>query len=252
MTTGPGPPVSRTKNSPRSGTSTVRPGGSGRGGTGAEPGREGAMTRGYPEAGPVHRPAGAAHPPASRPMRVGWGGAGGVGAPMVGHLLDAGHEVRVHTRTRERADAIVERGAQWCDAPAGVADGAEAVFTMLGYPADVRDTVLGDGGLLAAMAEDALLVDHTTSEPSLAVEIAQTAVGHGVHALDAPVSGGDVGARNGRLVVFAGGRRAAFDRARLVLEHYGGRIELLGGPGSGQHAKMVNQVAISSGMVALC
>src|SRR3954452_2171141 len=126
-------------------------------------------------------------------MRIGWIGTGVMGSPMVGHLLDAGHEGAVHTRTKERAEDVRGRGAGWCDTPAEVADGAEAVFTMLGFPADVRDTVLGDGGVLAAMADDALLVDHTTSEPSLAVEIAEAAGGLGVGALDAPVSGGDVG-----------------------------------------------------------
>jgi 3-hydroxyisobutyrate dehydrogenase len=123
---------------------------------------------------------------------------------------------------------------------------------MLGYPADVRDVVLGEGGLLEAMDEGALYIDVTTSEPSLAVEIAQAAAAKGVAALDAPVSGGDVGARNGTLVVMVGGEPEAFARAKPLLEAFGQTVVLMGGPGSGQHTKMVNQIAISSGMVAVC
>jgi 3-hydroxyisobutyrate dehydrogenase len=185
-------------------------------------------------------------------MKIGWIGTGVMGAPMVGHLLDAGHEVAVHTRTKQRAEDLLEKGASWCDAPAGVADGAEVVVTMLGYPADVRETILGAGGLLEATAGGAVLVDHTTSEPSLAEEIAEAAAARDVHALDAPVSGGDVGARNGKLVIMCGGAQEAFDGAQPLLEAYGGTIVLHGGPGAGQHTKMVNQIAISSGMVALC
>jgi 3-hydroxyisobutyrate dehydrogenase len=185
-------------------------------------------------------------------MRIGWIGTGVMGAPMVGHLLDADHEVAVHTRTKSRADELLEKGATWCDSPAAVADGAEAVVTMLGYPADVRDTILGDGGLLEALESGTLLIDHTTSEPSLAEEIAAAAKDKDVAALDAPVSGGDVGARNGKLVIMCGGEQEAFDRAQPLLEAYGATIVLHGGPGAGQHTKMVNQIAISSGMVALC
>jgi 3-hydroxyisobutyrate dehydrogenase len=147
---------------------------------------------------------------------------------------------------------VLEQGAVWADAPAEVADGADAVVTMLGYPHDVRDMVLGDGGLLAALEPGAVLVDHTTSEPSLAQEIAAAAAERDVHALDAPVSGGDVGARNGKLVIMIGGEQEPFERVRPLLEAYGGNVALMGGPGAGQHTKMVNQIAISSGMVALC
>jgi 3-hydroxyisobutyrate dehydrogenase len=183
--------------------------------------------------------------------RIGWIGTGVMGLPMCGHLMDAGHEVSVHNRTRERAAPLVERGATWCDSPADVAAGAEVVFTMLGFPADVRAVVL-DGGLLDAMAEGTVHVDLTTSEPSLAVEIAQEASAKGVEALDAPVSGGDVGAKAGTLVVMVGGSAEGFARAQPLLETFGKTIVHLGGPGSGQHTKMVNQIAISSGMVAVC
>jgi 3-hydroxyisobutyrate dehydrogenase len=185
-------------------------------------------------------------------MRVAWIGTGVMGSPMAGHLMDAGYELAVHNRTRERADALVERGATWCDSPADAAAGADVVFTMLGFPADVREVVLGEDGLLEAMDEGALLVDVTTSEPSLAVEIAEAAAAKGVAALDAPVSGGDVGAKNGTLVVMVGGAEEAFEHAKPLLEAFGQTIVLLGGPGNGQHTKMVNQIAISSGMVAVC
>jgi 3-hydroxyisobutyrate dehydrogenase len=185
-------------------------------------------------------------------MRVAWIGTGVMGSPMAGHLMDAGHELAVHNRTRERADDLVDRGATWCDSPADAAKGAEVVFTMLGFPVDVREVVLGDGGLLEAMDGGAIHVDVTTSEPSLAVEIAEAASAKGVAALDAPVSGGDVGAKNGTLVVMVGGEQEAFDRVKPLLEAFGQTIVLLGGPGSGQHTKMVNQIAISSGMVAVC
>jgi 3-hydroxyisobutyrate dehydrogenase len=175
-----------------------------------------------------------------------------MGSPMAGHLMDAGYELAVHNRTRERADALVERGATWCDSPADAAAGADVVFTMLGFPADVREVVLGEGGVLEAMDEGAIFVDVTTSEPSLAVEIAEAASATGVAALDAPVSGGDVGAKNGTLVVMVGGEEEAFERVTPLLETFGQTIVLLGGPGSGQHTKMVNQIAISSGMVAVC
>jgi 3-hydroxyisobutyrate dehydrogenase len=174
-----------------------------------------------------------------------------MGLPMCGHLLDAGHEVSVHNRTRERAEPLVERGATWCDSPTEVAAGADVVFTMLGFPADVRAVVL-DGGLLEAMAEGSVYIDVTTSEPTLAVEVAQDAASKGVEALDAPVSGGDVGARGGTLVIMVGGSGEGFARARPLLETFGKTIVHLGGPGSGQHTKMVNQIAISSGMVAVC
>jgi len=143
-------------------------------------------------------------------VRIGWIGTGVMGGPMAGHLIAAGHELAVHTRTRSRAEDLLDRGARWCDEPAAVAEGADAVVTMLGFPADVRDTLLGEGGVLAAIASGSLLVDHTTSEPSLAEEIAEAAAGAGVEALDAPVSGGDVGARNGTLSIMVGGDAAAF------------------------------------------
>ena len=181
-------------------------------------------------------------------MRVGWIGTGLMGAPMAGHLLAAGHEVHVFNRTRARADGLVADGAVWHDAPAAVAEAVEVVVTMVGYPADVRVTV---DAVLPAMPKGGLLVDMTTSEPTLAVEVAEAAAARGVDALDAPVSGGDVGARNATLVIMCGGTRTAFDRARPLLEVLG-TPSLNGGPGAGQHTKMTNQIAIAGGMVGVC
>ena len=171
-----------------------------------------------------------------------------MGAPMAGHLLAAGHEVHVFNRTRARADGLVADGAVWHDAPAAVAEAVEVVVTMVGYPADVRVTV---DAVLPAMPAGALLVDMTTSEPTLAVEVAEAAAARGVDALDAPVSGGDVGARNATLVIMCGGTPTAFDRARPLLEVLG-TPSLNGGPGAGQHTKMTNQIAIAGGMVGVC
>ena len=185
-------------------------------------------------------------------LRIGWIGTGVMGGPMAGHLLDRGHDVSVFNRTRSRTDALVEAGAQWRDSPAELAQGVDVVVTMLGTPADVRDTILGEGRVLECMREGALLIDMTTSEPSLAVEIHEAARAAGVDALDAPVSGGDVGARNGTLVIMVGGERQAFDRARPVFEPLGKTIELQGGAGAGQHTKMVNQLAIAAGMIGVC
>jgi 3-hydroxyisobutyrate dehydrogenase len=185
-------------------------------------------------------------------MRIGWIGLGVMGRSMAGHLLDAGHELLVHTRTPATADGLVARGATWCDSPANAAGGADVVATMVGYPADVRDVVLGPAGALAAMSSGALLVDFTTSEPTLAAEIATLAGERGIDALDAPVSGGDVGARNATLSIMVGGTPDAFARARPLLETLGSTIVHQGPAGAGQHTKMVNQILIAGTMMGLC
>lgn len=171
---------------------------------------------------------------------------------MAGHLLDAGHELSVYNRTRERAQPLIDKGATWRDSPADVAADVEVVFTMLGFPVDVRDVVLADNGILEAAHPGSLFIDMTTSEPALAQEIHETARVKNVQALDAPVSGGDVGARNATLVIMVGGEPVAFERAEPLFSSMGKTIQLLGGAGAGQHTKMVNQIAIASGMIALC
>jgi 3-hydroxyisobutyrate dehydrogenase len=175
-----------------------------------------------------------------------------MGSSMAGHLVDAGHDVAVFNRTRERASAVVEKGATWRDSASQTARDAEVVFLMLGYPADVREIVLGEDGILEVLNPGSLLIDMTTSEPALAVEIHRAAAAKDVDSLDAPVSGGDVGARNATLVIMVGGNAEAFERAQPLLSVLGQSITLLGGAGSGQHTKMVNQIAIAAGMVAMC
>lgn len=175
-----------------------------------------------------------------------------MGQPMAGHLLDAGHELAVFSRTRDRAAALVQRGARWVDSPSALAGEADVVFTMLGYPSDVRSVVLEDGGVLEAMRPGGLFVDMTTSAPQLAQEIAAAAAERGIDALDAPVSGGDVGARNATLVIMVGGAEQAFERARPMFDVLGRLAALHGAAGSGQHTKMVNQIAIASGMIGVC
>lgn len=185
-------------------------------------------------------------------MKIGWIGTGVMGKSMAGHLRAAGHELTVFNRSREKARELLDRGASWASTPSQVARSSEVVFTMVGYPEDVREVVLGTQGVLAGIPPGGIVVDCTTSSPSLAVEIAERAAVQGAAALDAPVSGGDIGARNAMLSIMVGGDAAAFERVRPLLEKMGRTVVRQGGPGSGQHTKMVNQILIAAGMVALC
>jgi 3-hydroxyisobutyrate dehydrogenase len=184
--------------------------------------------------------------------RLGWIGTGVMGTSMCGHLLAAGYAVTVFNRTRGRAEPLLARGAAWAETPAAVARAADVVFTMVGYPADVRAVLLGADGALAGAAPGAILVDMTTSEPSLAVEIAARAAAQGVHSVDAPVSGGDVGAREARLSIMVGGERAVVDALAPLFQIMGKTIVHQGGPGAGQHTKMVNQILIATNMIGVC
>ncbi len=184
--------------------------------------------------------------------RIGWIGTGVMGSSMCGHLLDAGFAVTVYNRTRQRAEPLLDRGAQWADGPKAVAEASDAVFTIVGYPTDVREVVLGSDGVLAGCKPGDIVVDMTTSKPSLAVEIAARAGEQSVHAVDAPVSGGDVGAREARLSIMIGGEPEPVEAVRPCFERMGKTIVRQGGPGAGQHAKMVNQTLIASGIVGVC
>jgi 3-hydroxyisobutyrate dehydrogenase len=184
--------------------------------------------------------------------RVGWIGTGVMGLSMCGHVLDAGYDVTVHNRTRERAQPLLERGATWADTPGAVAAASDVVCSIVGYPGDVREVLLGDDGALGGAAAGSVLVDLTTSEPSLAVEIAEVAAAKGVACVDAPVSGGDVGARNATLSIMVGGHEGAVERVRPLLETFGKTIVRQGGPGAGQHTKMVNQTLIAGAMIGVC
>jgi 3-hydroxyisobutyrate dehydrogenase len=183
---------------------------------------------------------------------VGFVGTGVMGGAMAGHLLDAGYRLRVHNRTREKAARLLDRGAVWCASAGETADGADAVVTVVGYPADVESVYLGDDGLVAHARAGALLIDMTTSTPSLAVRIAAAAAAAGSHALDAPVSGGDVGARDAKLTIMVGGDADAFAEAEPLLRVLGPNVVLQGGPGAGQHTKMANQIAIADTIVGVC
>ncbi len=188
----------------------------------------------------------------SEPVRVAWIGTGVMGSPMCEHLLDAGYRVKVFSRTKERARSLVDHGAEWSASPAEASEGSDVVVTMVGYPSDVREVVLSDQGVLATARKGSTIIDMTTSEPLLAQEIFEAAAAKGVGSLDAPVSGGDVGARNASLVIMVGGAQQAFDRALPLLQRLGKVVTLEGGAGAGQHTKMVNQIAIASGMVGVC
>jgi 3-hydroxyisobutyrate dehydrogenase len=183
--------------------------------------------------------------------RIGWIGTGVMGSSMCGHLLEKGYAVTVTTRTQPRADDLLARGGVWADTPTDVAAGSDMVFSMVGFPEDVREVLLGDAGALAGCRAGTVLVDMTTSEPALAVEVATAAAARGAHALDAPVSGGDIGARNATLSIMVGGPADVFEAVHPCFEAMGSTIVRQGEHGSGQHTKMVNQVLIASTMVGV-
>lgn len=188
----------------------------------------------------------------SETTRIGWIGTGVMGAPMCGHLLDCGFAVTVFNRTRAKAEPLVARGAAWADTPCQVAQRSDVVFSIVGYPDDVREVLLGPDGAVSGCRVGMVLVDMTTSRPALAIEIAEAAGARGVASVDAPVSGGDVGAREARLSIMIGGDRTVVDALQPCWEALGKTIVYQGGPGSGQHTKMVNQTLIASTMVGVC
>jgi len=185
-------------------------------------------------------------------MKIGWIGTGVMGCSMAGHVRDGGHDLFLYNRTREKALGLIERGGCWCDSPAEVARNAEIVFTIVGYPRDVEEVYLGEGGILSAGGQCHTVVDMTTSSPGLAVRIAEAACQKGIASLDAPVSGGDVGAREATLAIMVGGDRDAFERVLPIFRLMGKEISLMGGPGAGQHTKMCNQILVAGTMIGVC
>lgn len=183
--------------------------------------------------------------------KVGFIGIGVMGKSMARHLMDAGYRVIVYNRTKAKADALLEAGAQWAESPKAIAEGADVVLTMVGYPSDVQGTYFGANGLIENAREGTLFVDFTTSSPLLAKRIAAAAKEKGMSALDAPVTGGDKGAREATLAIMVGGEEATFTAALPLLEKLGKSIRLLGPAGSGQHAKMVNQLLIAGTMMGM-
>ncbi len=184
--------------------------------------------------------------------KIGWIGTGVMGASMCGHLMDQGFEATIYTRSKEKAQALLDKGAQWADTPQAVAENSDVIFAIVGFPADVRAVFLGEDGALAGSKEGNILVDMTTSEPSLAVEIYQAAQARGVHSVDAPVSGGDVGAKNGTLSIMIGGDKEIVDALQPMWDAMGQTIVHQGGAGAGQHTKMVNQTLIATNMIGVC
>ena len=184
--------------------------------------------------------------------RVGWVGTGVMGQSMCGHLLARGFACTVYNRSRSKAESLVARGAAWAESPRAVAQASDVVFTIVGFPADVREVVLGAEGTLAGSRAGSILVDMTTSDPALAEEIYAAAQARGVHAVDAPVSGGDIGAREARLSIMIGGDAPVVGALRPCFEALGKTIVHHGSAGKGQHAKLTNQTLITGNMVALC
>jgi 3-hydroxyisobutyrate dehydrogenase len=188
----------------------------------------------------------------SETTRIGWIGTGVMGLSMCGHLLAKGYPVTLTTRTKARAASLLDRGARWAEAPRQAAEQSDVVITMVGFPHDVREVYFGERGVLAGARDGSILVDMTTTEPKLAQEIHEAARAKGVHAVDAPVSGGDVGARNATLTIMVGGDEEAVGAVRPLLDVLGRSIVRQGGPGAGQHTKMCNQIVIAGTMIGVC
>lgn len=184
--------------------------------------------------------------------KIGWIGIGVMGSSMCGHLIDAGFSATVTTRSRDKAAGLLGKGATWADTPKAVAEQSDVIFAIVGFPSDVREVFLADEGALAGSKEGNVLVDMTTSEPSLAVEIYEAGKARGVHSVDAPVSGGDVGAKNAALSIMIGGDENIVSALQPCWDAMGKTIVHQGGPGAGQHTKMVNQTLIATNMIGVC
>lgn len=184
--------------------------------------------------------------------RIAFIGTGVMGASIVRHLLDDDYKVAIFTRTKSKAEPLIEAGAVWSDTVSGSVGEADIIFTMVGTPADVEEIYFGTGGIFSSGKAGQIVVDMTTSSPTLAKRIAEQAVSQQMAAIDAPVSGGDIGARNGTLSIMCGGEKKAFNELLPVLSVFGKQIVHQGEPGAGQHAKMCNQIAIATNMIGVC
>lgn len=185
-------------------------------------------------------------------MKIGWIGTGVMGTSMAGHVQAGGNKLFVFNRTKEKAQPLLDKGAKWCDTPGQVAENADMVFSIVGFPADVEGVYLGDEGILSGNGSCKVVVDMTTSQPSLAQRIAQEAAKKGIASLDAPVSGGDIGAREAALAIMVGGEKATFDEVLPLFQLMGKNIAYMGAAGAGQHTKMCNQVLIAGTMIGVC
>lgn len=185
-------------------------------------------------------------------MKICWIGTGVMGSSMLERLIDAGHECKVYNRTKAKAEPLLAKGAIWSDSPAEAAIDTDFALTIVGTPDDVKEVILGEKGILQNLNSNSILIDFTTSSPSLAKEIYNLAKKCNIHALDAPVSGGDIGAKNGTLSIMVGGEKEAFEKSMPIFEILGKTIEYQGPAGSGQHTKMVNQILITGTMIGIC
>ena len=185
-------------------------------------------------------------------MRVGWIGTGVMGLSMCGHLQAKGHPITVYSRTSSKAQPLLDKGAVWADTPAGVAAASDVIFTIVSLPSDVRAVYMEDNGILSAVKRGATTVDMTTTEPSLSRQIYDAAKAKGVAAIDAPVSGGDLGARNATLSIMVGGDKDAVEKVMPLFQAMGKNIVHQGGPGNGQHTKMCNQIVLAGTIIGVC
>ncbi|MDR2826269.1 MAG: NAD(P)-dependent oxidoreductase [Deltaproteobacteria bacterium] len=185
-------------------------------------------------------------------MRIGWIGTGVMGSSMAGHLLAAGYPLTVYSRTASKAAPLLDKGAKWAETPCAVAAASDIVFSIVGFPKDVEAVIIGENGVLSGLAKGGIICDMTTSSPDLAKRIAESAQKQGCSALDAPVTGGDIGAREAKLAIFVGGDQAAYERTKPCLEKMGQKLLHCGAAGSGQYAKLANQVAIAGVMFSVC
>ena len=191
-------------------------------------------------------------PAVSLKTRIGWIGTGVMGLSMCGHIMERGYSTTVFNRTKEKALPLIEKGAAWVDSPREATEKSGVIFTMVGFPEDVRRVYFGKGGILEAARRGVILVDMTTTEPSLAAEIYRAAKERGAFAVDAPVSGGDVGARNAALSIMTGGDREVVEAIKPIMETMGKNLVHQGPAGSGQHTKMCNQIVIAGTMIGVC
>ena len=187
----------------------------------------------------------------SKGLKIGWIGTGVMGASMCGHLMDKSrHQTYVFNRTASKANSLLDKGAEFKE-PQDIAKEADFLFMMLGYPHDVESMALGSDGIIQHMKEGAILIDHTTSSPKLAEQIHEEAKKRGVGSIDAPVSGGDIGAKNGQVVTMCGGDQEDFDKVLPLFETYSKAVKLMGDAGKGQHTKCVNQMMLATTMIGL-
>nr|WP_226530225.1 NAD(P)-dependent oxidoreductase [Metabacillus niabensis] len=185
-------------------------------------------------------------------QKVGFIGLGVMGQSMAKHILQAGYPLSVYTRTKKKAEDLINLGAVWIDSISGLANECEVIITMIGYPKDVEEVYLGENGIVSSAKPGTYIIDMTTSQPSLAKTIYEQAKLKDLYSLDAPVSGGDIGAKEARLTIMVGGDKEAFDTCLPLFEKMGQNIVYQGEAGSGQHTKMCNQIAIASGMIGVC